>query len=253
MIDYLAAFVNTNGQPFPLTLAVNATGAGSGDGTEVVKLLLDQAIGSQYALLDAAGLTPDSVTEAPGTSQILEAMRRICGGPGEGVDWYKNSDPGVTGDRVLLLNGQVITISSYTELVAAVYVGDGDNPTASAFYKTSDAGGVTRDTAGAFMVLPDTRGKVLRGLDPAASIDPDGASRDVGSTQLDAIQGHYHGIINGGSGSLISTEQKSGGAIFDTVDPDMVRSPTTDGVNGIPRTSVESRMVNLAVRHGIRY
>ena len=77
MIDYLASFTNTNGSAFPDTLAINATGAGTGDGTEFVKLMVDDFWGARQALLDAAGLTPDSVTEAPDTSQLLESIRLI--------------------------------------------------------------------------------------------------------------------------------------------------------------------------------
>ena len=78
-------------------------------------------------------------------------------GPGVGVIYWKNDTPAVHGDRILLLQGQVILIATYPLLDAAVYVGNPDNPTASAFFRTSDAGGTIRNVAGPYLVLPDTR------------------------------------------------------------------------------------------------
>lgn len=261
MIDYLASFTNTDGAAFPDTLGINATGAGAGDGTEFVKLMVDDEWGARQALMDAAGLTPDSVTEAIDTSQLLEAIRKICGSPGEGVIWWKDDDPSVSGDRVLLLTGQTILIANYPELDAAVYVGDGDNPTASAFYRTSDTPGTVRDIAGPYLVLPDLRGYVLRGLDVAAAIDPDGASRDMASIQLDAYQGHWHFFVNYDGSLTYKITNTAGGAenrISKTADssvtdPAYAGNSKTDTVNGTPRTDSESRMINIACKYGIRY
>ena len=77
MIDAKSTLTYTDGANFPDTLTVNATGAGTGDGTELVKALMDQFLGGFYSLMDAAGLTPDSLTEAPGTSQIVESVQRL--------------------------------------------------------------------------------------------------------------------------------------------------------------------------------
>jgi len=153
LINYKTTFTYTNGVNFPNTKTVNATGAGTADGTELVKAFGDNIWGITQALLDAAGLTPDSVTEAPGTSQILDAIRKISGSPGEGVIWWKSVDPSVSGDRVLLLNGQGILRTSYPELDAATYVGDPDNATASAFYHANDAAGTVRNIAGSYLIL----------------------------------------------------------------------------------------------------
>lgn len=210
----------------------------------------------KYALLDAAGLTPDGVTEAPDTSQILEAIRLISGAPGNGVIWWATSDPATLGERVLLLTGQVILIASYPEMAAAVYCGDGNNPTASAFYKTSDAGGTTRSTSGTYMVMPDLRGYFLRGLDTAASVDPDGASRDIGSIQLDAFQGHRHNPLAPAvnlAGYNVGGTGVSSGVNFGLDAPGSTGDPVTDGTNGVPRTDSESRPVNIACKFGIRY
>lgn len=259
MIDYFSSFINTNGIVFPGTLAINASGPSATDGTEFIKLMIDDEWGARQALMDYAGLIPDGVTEIPGTAQTIEAIQKgFAAGPGIGVVWWLNDDPSVSGHRVLLLNGQVITIVSFQDLVDATYVGDGNNGTASAFYKTSDAGGTIRDTAGSFFVLPDLRGYALRGLDPAASVDPDGASRDVGSVQIDALQGHWHtsmyasgftGLGTTGSGWLSNYKPTEALSSING----MVQGSFTDGVSGTPRTDSETRMVNIATRFGITY
>ncbi len=256
MINYLASFTNTDGASFPATLGINATGAGAGDGTEFVKLFVDDLWGARQALLDAAGLTPDGVTEAVDTSQLLEAIRKISGSPGEGVIWWKDDDPSVSGDRVILMTGQTILIANYTELDAAVYVGDGDNPTASAFYRTSDTPGTIRNIAGPYLVLPDLRGYALRGLDVAAAVDPDGASRDMGSLQGSAMWGHWHNYewsdtaqYNAGAGSTTDNHATA----LTSTETDQVTTAIDDGVNGTPDLSSESRMVNIACSFGIRY
>ncbi len=210
-------------------------------------------------MLDAAGLTPDSVTEAVDTSQLLDAIRKISGSPGEGVIWWKDDDPSVSGDRVLLLTGQTILIANYPELDAAVYVGDSANPTASAFYRTSDTPGTVRNIAGPYLVLPDLRGYALRGLDVAASVDPDGASRDMGSIQLSAMWGHHHGttfynIVGGATTRSSLTSSATALAVTDTGGGTLKAiGAITDGVNGTPLLASESRIVNIACSFGIRY
>ena len=83
MIDYQTSFVNTDGVAFPDTEAVNVSAPGAGDGTEFVALMVNDIWGRAQALMDRAGLTPDGVTEAPGTAQIIEAIGKGFGvGPG---------------------------------------------------------------------------------------------------------------------------------------------------------------------------
>src|SRR4030042_3751075 len=114
MIDYEASFINTDGTPFPDTLAVNVSVPGAGDGTEFIAALVNDIWGRAQALLDYAGLSPDGVTEAPDTAQILPAIGKGFGvGPGMGVTYWKNDTPVANGDRVLLLQGQVVLITDY--------------------------------------------------------------------------------------------------------------------------------------------
>ena len=193
MIDYVAVFTNTNSLAFPDTLTVNASGPSTDDGTELVKLFGDDIWGARQAVMDYAGLIPDGVSEAPGTSQLVEALQLGFGGsPGFVQEWNLASDPGTTGHRCLFLQGQGILRANYVALDDAVYVGDGNNAAVAAgggfYYRADDAAGTTPNIAGIYLILPDRRGVVGRGLDVAASIDPDGASRFLGDLQIDAMQ-----------------------------------------------------------------
>jgi hypothetical protein len=256
MIDYLASFVNTDGVAFPDTQAVNVTAPGAGDGTEFVELLVNDIWGRAQALLNYAGMTPDGVTEADGTAQFLTALARGYGiGPGMGVTYWKNGTPAANGDRVLLLQGQVISIASYALLVAACYVGDPSNPTAPAFYKTSDAGGTTRDTAGGFFVLPDTRALVLKGAGNQTINTRVKSGPAFGAVEEDRMQGHWHNYY------YRDTGYTSGGVVGDglgfVIDSgpllDRVKGAITDGTNGDPRTGATTRDCSIGTNHGITY
>ena len=257
MIDYLAVFANTNGLPFPGTLGVNASGPSATDGTEYVKAFIDDIWGARQALMDEAGLTPDGVTEAPGTSQFVEALRLIGSGPGIGAEWLLNEDPGITGHRALFRYGQGVLIASYVALDAACYVGDANNAAVGAagggFYRASDAAGTTPDIAGPYLILPETRGMVPRGLDAAATIDPDGASRFLGDPQVDALQGHWHDVFTNGAQLQSEVNVQNGVAgVAPTTNITAAlteaRTIKTDTVNGVPRISSETVMYNFSTK-----
>jgi hypothetical protein len=196
MINLLSTFTNTNAVAFPDTEAVNSSGGAATDGTEFIAPLVNDGIwGWMQALLDYTGQTPNGITEAPGASQILESLRRFET-PGKIIAACWNDDPATLGIRALLLTGQGILRANYTELDALVYVGDGNNPSAAVFYHADDAGGAVRNTAGVYLILPDARGRVVRGLDLTGSVDPDGASRELGDFQGHAFMDHQH--ISGG-------------------------------------------------------
>lgn len=255
MIDYAATFTNYSGS-FPNIEAVNVSAPGAGDGTEFVAALVNDIWGRAQALLDYAGLTPDNVQEAPDTAQILTALSRGYGiGPGIGVIYWKNGTPAANGDRVILLQGQVIEISSYPLLAAAVYVGDANNATAPAFYKTSDSGGTTRSTSGAYLVLPDARGLTLKMLGNATingrtKVGPTA----LGEKQEDQMQGHWHALIRtqytgayGGSAGILNGTNNFDGA------NGMVSDPYPDGTNGDPRTGANTRDSSIGTNFGITY
>ena len=255
MINYKTSFTNTDHTAFPNTLAVNVSVPGAGDGTEFVALMVNDIWGRAQALLNYAGLTPDGVTEAPDTAQILKAIGKgFAVGPGLGVTYWKNGTPAANGDRVLLLQGQVIAAASYPLLCAAVYVGDASNPTAPAFYYTSDAGGTTRSTVNkTYMVLPDTRAVSLKGAGNQTISTRVKSGPAFGAVQEDQMQGHYHqayaGNATAGGSSIQITAQIGTTALHSTT----VQAATTDGTNGTPRTGLTTRDCTLGTNYGITY
>lgn len=252
---------NTSGA-FPLVLAVNSTTPTTLDGTPLTAEWLKDFYGFHQAIMDHAGYVAASGSnETVGASEVLTSIQRVSGHPGEIVPWMgTGSIP--TGLRILELTGQVILIANYADLVDAVYVGDANNATAAAFYKTSDAGGTTRSTSGTYMVLPSLQGYVLRGLDTAAAIDPDGAGRTVGDTQLDAFQKHNHAVYTAtGSAAYADSSFATAGAVAgfsqvaSTNNQLLARKATDDASAGntIKTEDDETRMVNSATRFCIRF
>jgi hypothetical protein len=135
------------------------------------------------------------VSEAPGTSQIVEAIQAIAAPPGSIIAWCgQESDPAVAGVRALALNGQGIVRANYADLDTAIYCGNSNNATADSCYRATDAAGTYRSTSGAYLILPDMRGRFLRGLDLAGTRDFEGVSRIVGSYQSSLVRDHYHQV-----------------------------------------------------------
>lgn len=270
MIDYAATFTNFTGA-FPNIEAVNVSAPGAGDGTEFVAALVNDIWGRAQALLDYAGLTPDGVQEAPDTAQILEAIGKGYGvGPGIGVIYWKNGTPATNGDRVILLQGQVIEIANYPLLVAAVYVGDANNGTAPAFYKTSDAGGTTRSTAGTYMVMPDTRAVSLKGVgNQTINTRVKTGPASLGSIIEDTFQAWQLGASSddtgarnywGATGERDNTQSASSQS---TYAPTRLRTTNqglnsmlkamNDGTNGDPRTGLQTQDCTIGTNFGITY
>lgn len=111
--------------------------------------------------------------------------------------------------------------------------------------------------------VPDLRGLFARGVDNGAGNDPNTLTRttantggnsgdNVGSLQADAFQGHWHLSGNTtntfGSGTTPALATFAAGASTSA----FAQSPTTDGVNGAPRTSSETRPKNLYVNYIIK-
>lgn len=98
--------------------------------------------------------------------------------------------------------------------------------------------------------LPPAAGYFLRFAALSTSIDPGGA-RTAGSTQQDALQGHYHNLTNtsspfgqvNGASPGVGTSGTLGN--FGSATP-AVTAATSDGTNGTPRTASETRAKNVA-------
>ena len=111
--------------------------------------------------------------------------------------------------------------------------------------------------------LPDLRGEFIRGWEHnGVANDPDAAGRtdsgngttgdNVGTKQADALQGHNHNLStnnssgSAGSGAAFTTQAE------DAVRTDLVKTPVTDGVNGTPRTTSETRPTNVYMMYCIK-
>jgi len=199
---------------FPNTAAKNSSSAGATDGTPLVAEVYNEIWGFTQVALNLAGLTPNGLTDSiTNSSQLLQALQALTGPPGTYV-LIAVADPASIGLRAIIPVGQTLTIANYADLVAATYIGDGNNSNTAYqyFYKCSDAGGSTRATAGPYFRLPDLRGTFLRVLDAGASRNPNGNVDFIGNYRGDAIGPHTHTIPNyqaagnsstiaGGSGS----------------------------------------------------
>ena len=135
----------------------------------------------------------------------------------------------------LLCDGQAVSRTTYARLFAAIQTlhGIGDGTTS--------------------FNVPDYRGYFLRGLTSDPAIDPDGASRGIGSTQIDAFQSHKHRF-------RFMTEDGSGGTERGVADDssqflnrnDMVDIPIEHTDYGAVRTAKETRPRNKAVHFIIK-
>ncbi len=144
----------------------------------------------------------------------------------------------------VLCDGAVLKITDFPDLYAAIGTSWGGD--ASTFN------------------LPDLRGRFLRGVDGGTNRDPDASSRTaiavggntgsaVGSLETDAFQGHVH-KSNAETFSTsyvpltrISTGGNQGGAVTPNTG-----GPLFDGANGVPRTSSETRPLNVYVNYIIK-
>lgn len=262
MKDYYTAYGSLVSGEWPNTLAKNASGPSATDGTPYTAEFINDIWGGRIDLMEHAGLEPDGSTEANGSSQLMKALHYAIRGPGEFALSALNATE-LALRRLMVLTGQVIAVSSYEELCEAVYCGDDDNDDAPAFYKTSDSSGSTRDADGAYMVMPDCRGLVPRGIGSNSSIfaangDAYSGGSLVGKLLTDMIQGHRHyrnpsmlsewlndpGTRYLGDGGVAGRSLNSG---YYTGDP------TADDSNGTPRTGAETRGASFGAQICITY
>ncbi|MBR0676884.1 hypothetical protein GXW77_11920 [Roseomonas alkaliterrae] len=134
----------------------------------------------------------------------------------------------------LKANGAAVSRTTYANLFAAIGTtfGAGD--------------GVTTFN------LPDLRAEFIRGWDDGRGVD---AGRVFGSHQMDAFQGHFHSprapqTAFWGNNAATGSGSPTGGAFaVETT----TGSPTSDGVNGTPRTATETRPRNRALLICIKF
>jgi len=270
---YTSAKTNAPDANYPLGSARNVTVSGDGLGTPWEKDWVNDVDGFKQALLANAGVSVNNLPDTALVSQQYNAMRLTSGHPGLITPLALNVTPASLGLRVLLLDGSGVAVSSYDDLVTYTYVGDSANPTAGAFYRADDAAGTIRNTSGAYLILPDARGRFPRGLDAAATIDPDGATRELGDNQDDAVQRHNHvikkdppGVVTQGYNSA-SLLQGTGDLFFpfasqSAADSEIEASALKIGedidagytrITGVGRVSTETRPANFAVNWGVWY
>jgi len=260
----LAGMPGTTGA-FPNVISGDDTAPGAHDGTPLLDQWVRDLFGGFQALINGASITPSGSAETCGAaagnltgSQLAEAIQLICGYPGE---IFAFPAPLATldlpaGMRALKLEGQTIVLADYPRLTTAVYCGDAANPTAGAFYKTSDTPGTVRNIAGAYMVLPDMRGQFIRGLDLAAAVDPGGSTRVAGDIQAESIKQHEHDKIYEGAGEFKGNSKN--------VAADAIEIPSVEGTGNSLNTGAtgtgigagvtnETRPTNVALTWCIRY
>ncbi len=204
---------------------------------------------------DTIHIVQSSIDKRATIQQVIDAISNTILPAGYILPAAWNNDPATLGIRALPLIGQGVLRASYSDLDTVVYCGDGSNATASSFYHADDINGTIRNTAGIYLIFPDSKGKAIRGYDSTGTIDPDGASRDLGSFQDSAIWGHDHSL-RGGTGSaatLATNGQVVGQVTFNQEVTGVVKGVVGDGVHGTPLESTESRMKNLAFNYMITY
>ena len=155
----------------------------------------------------------------------------------------------------LLCDGAVVSQTTYADLYAVI----------GATYNTGGEG------AGNFR-LPDTRGIFLSGAG-SQTISGITYTRTLANKQNDAMQGHKHSVTDPGHRHSIKTAMQDGAGTQSKISstwqgkPDVwtsdsemfvnttgltVQNPTTDGTNGTPRTTSETRPANMAVNYIIK-
>ena len=259
MKNWATAFTNTSGS-FPNILAVNVSTPGAGDGTEFISDLINDFWGWMQHMVNGAGLTPSGSLESSSASQVGQALRHYFGAPGEVVMWQGQADPATAGIRLLLLQGQGVLRATYSDLDYNCYVGDANNSSYEAYYRATDSAGTNRSTTGSYLILPDMRGLVPRGHDPAAVNDPLGTSRLFPDYQAHSLEEHLHNVISSNPAyrpvDLVGDASGTGDALLSIesgteASTDLVASDSP--LYSCNYNSVETRMKNFQVKFAVRY
>lgn len=191
----------------------------------------------------------DSAKIADGSIDLVDASTSLLNWlmpPGAVTAFAGSSAP--AGFR--LCDGAPLSRAAYPELFAAIGINHGDGSTFP--------GGTPTGFSGTHFNLPDYRGRFVRGRDGGRGLDTDRAARtasmaggavgdSVGSVQADVFQGHRHSstptiipISFTGSADVGGNNARGQGTLT-------IGTPVSDGVNGAPRTGLETRPVNAYV------
>lgn len=171
--------------------------------------------------------------------------------------------------KTLILEQKIVPIGSVIAMAgncpSGYRIANGDSLVRADFSALFSAIGTAHGSASAtHFNIPDYRGRFLRGLDNG-SRDPNSATRtamnvggsigsNIGSIQDDAFQGHWHQSLystNRNTNSTFDTRLSNTGENF--IDLDSTRDPISDGVNGTPKTSSETRPKNAYVNFCIKF
>lgn len=261
---------------WPSTVAKNASGASASDGTPFTADLINDLWGWIKNIMYLAGITPSGSTDTYLSSDVVNAIRRAGLQPGLAVKSFLNPSA-LALARLLPLTGQILLMSSYPELCAAVYVGDANNAAAAvkgAFYKCT-AGGVA-STSGTYMKMPDCRGVFLRGLGTNGTLymalgasSPYYGGTYMGDVIPDRMHGHRQSVsgtaTNGGTSyvagyagtKILIAGTATPTGYFSVADSgattNYIGDPIADPTNGSPRTGPETNPVSVAAQICISY
>lgn len=209
-----------------------------------LKIEIDMAGGTTYSFL---GTTP--ILSAPISNYALKAGNATFPA---GLIMPFGGDVDKIPEGWLLCDGSTVSRTTYANLFDVIGVNWGAGDLTTTFH------------------LPDLRGQFLRGVDGAAGVDPDKSSRTaqynggatgnkVGSFQQDAFQGHWHlnkystqynkyGTSgNGWQSNWANSYQDA------TSSKAFIVDAASDGKNGTPRKSSETRTKNAYVHYLIKY
>ena len=181
-------------------------------------------------------------------SKLDSAVQNALAPAGSMMAYGGTSAPG----GWLICDGTAVSRSTYSDLYAVLGDAYGEGDGSTTFH------------------LPDLRGRFIRGVDDSEGNDPDAGSRtasntggntgdNVGSLQTDAFQGHWHADLEADTGEdvdfLLTGRASGGGTVMAQSAGSSnvrVKNPMTDGSNGTPRTTEETRPVNVYCNYIIK-
>lgn len=175
----------------------------------------------------------DSLTNAQIAEYLYNAIQGIIVIPDQvpaGSIMYVSRNLPPSG--YLKANGAAVSRTTYSALFAAIGTtyGAGDGSTT--------------------FNLPDLRGEFLRGLDDGRGVDP---SRALGTSQLDAFQGHYHTSYPVcGQAGVTGDQRPTVGSGTGSPTNRYALEPSV-GSHGDPRVATETRPRNVALLACIKF